>query len=57
MRELGMANPRGARLEVMDLLAKERWSMSTRLMKRLWRTDGLLVPQKRPKRRRADRHG
>ncbi len=36
----------------MDLLHKERWSVGVRLMKRLWRQEGLLVPQKRVKRRR-----
>jgi transposase InsO family protein len=36
----------------MDLLRKERWSVGARLMKRLWRHESLLVPQKRVKRRR-----
>jgi putative transposase len=36
----------------MDLLRKERWSVGARLMKRLWRQEGLLVPRKRVKRRR-----
>jgi len=52
MRELAVANPRRGRRSVMDLLRKERWSVGARLMKRLWRQDGLLVPQKRVKRRR-----
>jgi hypothetical protein len=34
----------------MDLLHKERWSVGVRLMKRLWRRESLLVPQKRVKR-------
>ncbi len=52
MRELAVANPRRGRRYVMDLLRKERWSVGVRLMKRLWRQEGLLVPQKRVKRRR-----
>jgi putative transposase len=52
MRELAMANPRRGRRYIMDLLRKQRWSIGTRLMKRLWRQEGLLVPQKRVKRRR-----
>jgi len=52
MRELVVANPRRARRYVMDLLRKERWSVGARLMKRLWRQEGLLVPEKRVKRRR-----
>ena len=51
MRELAMANPRRGRRYIMDLLRKEQWSVGTRLMKRLWRQEGLLVPQKRVKRR------
>jgi hypothetical protein len=52
MRELAVANPRRGRRYVMDLLRKERWSVGTRLMKRLWRKESLLMPQKRGKRRR-----
>jgi len=52
MRELAVANPRRGRRYVMDLLRKERWSVGAKLMKRLWRQEGLLVPQKRVKRRR-----
>jgi len=52
MRELAVANPRCGRRYVMDLLRKERWSVGARLMKRLGRQEGLLVPQKRVKRRR-----
>jgi transposase InsO family protein len=52
MRELAIENPRRGRQYVMDLLHKEGWSIGTRRMKRLWRTEGLLVPQKRVKRRR-----
>ena len=52
MRELAVANPRRGRRYIMDLLRKERWSVGARLMKRLWRQEGLLVPQKRVKRRR-----
>ena len=36
----------------MDLLHQEGWTVGTRLMKRLWRVEGLLVPQNRRKRRR-----
>ncbi len=52
MRELAVANPRRGRRHIMDLLHKERWSVGARLMKLLWRREGLLVPQKRVKRRR-----
>jgi len=52
MRELAVANPRRGRRYIMDLLRKERWSVGARLMKRLWRQEALLVPQKRVKRRR-----
>jgi transposase InsO family protein len=52
MRELAVANPRRGRRYIMDLLRKERWSVGARLMKRLWRQESLLVPQKRVKRRR-----
>ena len=52
MRELAVANPRRGRRYVMDLLRKERWSVGARLMKRLWRQEGLLDPEKRVKRRR-----
>jgi putative transposase len=53
MRELAVANPRRGRRYVMDFLHKERWSIGARLMKRLWRREGLLVPQKRVNRRRT----
>jgi len=49
MRELAVANPHRGRRYVLDLLRKERWSVGARLMKRLWRQEGLLVPQKRVK--------
>ena len=52
MRDLAMANLRRGRHYIMRLLRKERLSVGTRLMKRLWRTEGLLVPRKRVKRRR-----
>jgi transposase InsO family protein len=52
MRELAGANPRHGHRHIMDLLHKERWSIGTRLMKRLWQTEGRLVPRKRRKRRR-----
>lgn len=52
MRELAVENPRRGRRYVMDLLHQQGWSIGTRLMKRLWRAEGLLVPQKRVKRRR-----
>ncbi len=52
MRELAVANPRRGRRYVRELLRKERWSVGVRLMKRLWRQEGLLVPQKRVTRRR-----
>jgi transposase InsO family protein len=52
MRELAVANPRRGRRYVMELLRKERCSVGTRLMKRLWPQESLLAPQKRAKRRR-----
>jgi len=52
MRKLAVDHPRRGHRHIMDLLHKERWSIGTRLMKRLWHTEGLLVPQKRRKRRR-----
>ena len=52
MRELAIEHPRRGRRYIMDLLHKEGWSIGTRLMKRLWRVEGLLVPQQRRKRRR-----
>ena len=52
MRELALEHPRRGRRYIMDLLRKERWSVGARLMKRLWRQESLLVPQKRVKRRR-----
>jgi len=52
MRTLAVENPRRGRRYVMDLLHKERWQVGARLMKRLWRSEGLLVPQRRRKRRR-----
>jgi len=52
MRELAVANPRRGRRYIIDLLRKGRWSVGARLMKRLWRREGLLVPGKRMKRRR-----
>jgi len=52
MRELAVANPRRGLRSIMDLPRKERWSVGARLMKRLWKQKGLLVPQKRVKRRR-----
>ena len=51
-RELAVANPRRGRRYLMDVLRKDRWSVGARLMRRLWRQEGLLVPQKRVKRRR-----
>jgi putative transposase len=50
MRELAVANPRRGRRHIMDSLRKERWSVGTRLMTRLCRREGLLIPQKRMKR-------
>ena len=45
MRELAVADPRRGWRYIMDVLRKERWSVGARLMKRLWRQEGLLVPQ------------
>lgn len=52
MRELAVANPRRGRRHILDLLHWEGWTIGTRLMKRLWRMEDLLVPQRRRKRRR-----
>jgi transposase InsO family protein len=52
MRELALEHPRCSRRYAMDLLHQECWSVGARLMKRLWQREGLLVPQKRVKRRR-----
>jgi hypothetical protein len=52
MRELVVANPCRGRRYVIDVLHKERWLVSARLMKRLWRQEALLVPQRRMNRRR-----
>jgi putative transposase len=52
MRCLAQANPRRGRKHILDLLHAEGWRVGTRLMKRLWRAEGLLVPQRRRKRRR-----
>ena len=52
MRELAVEHPRRGHHYIMDLLDKEGWPIGPRLMKRLWHTEGLLVPQKRRKRRR-----
>ena len=52
MRRLAQSNPRRGRKHILDLLHAEGWRVGTRLMKRLWRTEGLLVPQRRRKRRR-----
>jgi len=52
MRELALANPRRGRRHILDLLHLEGWTIGTRLMKRLWRAEGLLVPLNRRKRRR-----
>lgn len=52
MRELAVVNPRRGRRHILDLLHQEGWAIGTRLMKRLWRAEGLLVPQNRRKRRR-----
>jgi putative transposase len=52
MRETAVANLRRGRRYVMDLLHKERWSVGARVMKRLWRREGLMARQRRVKRRR-----
>jgi putative transposase len=54
MREIAMANAHRGRHYIMDLLRKERWSAGARLIKRLRRREGLLVPEIRVKRRRID---
>lgn len=52
MRCLAQANPCRGRKHILDLLHGEGWRVGTRLMKRIWRAEGLLVPQRRRKRRR-----
>ncbi|MBX3356585.1 MAG: hypothetical protein KF724_12885 [Phycisphaeraceae bacterium] len=52
MRERAVANPRRGRRHIVDLLHQEGWAIGTRLMKRLWRVEGLPVSQNRRKRRR-----
>lgn len=54
--EMAMENLRRGRRHTIDLMYREGRSIGTRRMKRLWRTEGLLVPQKRVKRRRIG-HG
>jgi putative transposase len=51
-RGFALEHPRRGRRHIMDLLRKERRLVGARLIKRLWRREGLLVPQKREKRRR-----
>jgi putative transposase len=45
MRCLAQSNPRRGRKHILDLLHGEGWRVGTRLMKRPWRAEGLLVPQ------------
>ena len=52
MRKLAVLNPRRGRRHIMDLLHQEGWTIGTRLLKRLWRAEGLLVPQNRRRRKR-----
>lgn len=52
MRKLAVLHPRRGRKHIIDLMHKESRKIGARLMKRLWRVEGLLVPQKRRKRRR-----
>jgi len=48
-----MENPRRGHRYVMALLHKERWQVGARVIRRLWRSEGLIVPQGRRKRRRT----
>jgi putative transposase len=50
MRALAMANPRRGWRYILDLLHGEGWRIGSTSMKRLWRAEGLLVPQPRRKR-------
>jgi transposase-like protein len=52
MRELALEHRLQGRRTVMGSLRKEHWSVGARLKKRLWRQEGLLVPQKRVRLRR-----
>jgi hypothetical protein len=55
MRELALEHPRRRR-RIMDLMRKERWSVGTRLRKRLWRQLGAArTPEARET--QAIRHG
>jgi hypothetical protein len=53
MRELAVDHPRRGHCYIIDLMHKEGWSIGTRLMKCVWRAEGMLAPQKRRKRRRS----
>jgi transposase InsO family protein len=52
MRELARLRPRFGYRRIARLLRKEGWSASDTRVFRLWRKEGLKVPQKRRKRRR-----
>ncbi len=51
-KDLAVDHPRRGHRHAMDLLNEEHCTIGTRFMKRLWRTEGLPVPQRRRKRTR-----
>lgn len=52
MRELALRHPRYGYRRIAVLLRREGWRVNRKRVHRLWRTEGLKVPQKQHKRRR-----
>ena len=57
MRELSAAHPRYGYRRVWALLRAERFAVNRKRVRRLWRREGLKVPQKQRKRRRLGHSG
>ncbi len=57
MRELSAAHPRYGYRRVWALLRAERFADNRKRVRRLWRREGLKVPQKQRKRRRMGHSG
>ncbi len=57
MRELSAAHPRYGYRRVWALLRVERFAVNRKRVQRLWRREGLKVPQKQRKRRRLGHSG
>ena len=53
MRSLSRAHPRYGYRRVHALLGREGWSVNIKRVERLWRREGLQVPQKQRRRRRT----